>query len=607
MSVKNQTTAPIVLRILILVGLLLPGVYAAADEWRFSGVDRIVAISDVHGAYDAMVRTLTNAGVIDDTQSWAAGSTHLVIVGDLLDRGPDSRRVMDLVMRIEGEAVKQGGRVHQLLGNHEVMNLVGDLRYVSDQEYAAFADDESVDEREQWFLHYKASQAERSVDDSVLRAEFNDRAPPGFFAHRRAFREEGVYGAWLLQKPLLIVINNTAFVHGGVSPMVGELGLAGVNGRLTGEMSEYVRQLSVLTDAGIISPLENFNNHALALKSKQPDAQPADAISTVIELNKSDIHSPDGPLWYRGSVGCGPLIESDRLNAALDKIGADRVVIGHTPTVTRRILQRLGGQVIEVDTGMLTSSYRGSGNALLIEGDSMYAINEASGEHLSVGVHPRRVGVRAAGITAADLERLLAHGEIVSQRTDELGRTFVEVAAESGTVAAMFTENPRAKGFSPELAAYRLDRAIGLDMVPVTVARELHGKQGTLQFRAKGASDEASRMLVNRGGSAWCALPQQWAAMYVFDALVYNPGRSPEQMLYSPDNWQLMLVGHDKVFSSKRGRPKYLQNTQLQVGESWRRALAALDDNLLAEQFSDVLDQRRIKALGRRRDELLKQ
>ena len=106
--------------------LLLAGtlVQAAADEYRFSDAERIVAISDVHGAYDAMVRTLTSAGVIDDTQSWAAATTHLVITGDLLDRGPDSRKVMDLVMRLEEEALQHGGRVHQLLGNHEVMNLV---------------------------------------------------------------------------------------------------------------------------------------------------------------------------------------------------------------------------------------------------------------------------------------------------------------------------------------------------------------------------------------------------------------------------------------------------------------------------------------------------
>jgi hypothetical protein len=588
----------------ILLGLLLSGGLSAAEDWRFSNVSRVVALSDVHGAYDAMVRTLGNAGVIDDALSWDAGDTHLVIVGDLLDRGPDSRKVMDLVMRLEGEAVEQGGRVHQLLGNHEVMNLVGDLRYVAKAEFAAFAADESADERESWFQQFKATQV-NGADEAVLRAAFDEKAPPGFFAHRRAFRADGAYGQWLLKKPLMVVIDGTAFVHGGVSPMVGELGLEGINTRLSAELSEYVSLVATLTDAMLLSPLDNFYNHDDILKAALVDPSFTQAVESVVALNGSDIHSPDGPLWYRGSVGCVPLIESDRLAVALQGIGADRVVIGHTPTVTRRVLQRLEGRVIEVDTGMLNASYSGSGNALIIEDGSLYVVNEASEERLSVATHPRRVGYRADSVSAEDLERILAHGEIVSEREDEHGRTVVGIAAETGTISAVFSKKPRGRGFVPELAAYRLDRALHLDMVPVTVVREYSGDQGTLQFLSDGASDEAQRSSLGRGASAWCPLREQWNAMYVFDSLVFNPGRVPQNMLYSADNWQLMLVGHNDSFATKRGRPKYLQQVELQIGDAWRTALGALDDDKLAALFEGVLDKRRISALGKRRDELL--
>jgi len=124
----------------VLFCLFMPLSSAQADEWHFSGVERIVAVSDIHGAYNALVTTLQEADVIDDNLAWSGGKTHFVITGDLLDRGPDSRRVMDLIIRLEYEAPLAGGRVHQLLGNHEVMNLIGDLRYVSDEEYAAFLD-----------------------------------------------------------------------------------------------------------------------------------------------------------------------------------------------------------------------------------------------------------------------------------------------------------------------------------------------------------------------------------------------------------------------------------------------------------------------------------
>jgi hypothetical protein len=136
--------------LVFLLCFYMPLSLAQAEDWQFSGVNRIVAVGDIHGAYDAVVATLQEADVIDDNLAWNGGNTHLVLTGDLLDRGPGSRQVMDLVMSLEKEAVRTGGQVHQLLGNHEVMNLIGDVRYVSDPEYAAFSEDESAQEREYW-------------------------------------------------------------------------------------------------------------------------------------------------------------------------------------------------------------------------------------------------------------------------------------------------------------------------------------------------------------------------------------------------------------------------------------------------------------------------
>ncbi len=155
----------------------------AAEDWRWSGVERIVAMSDVHGAYDAMAVTLAKAGVLDEEQRWNGGATHLVITGDVLDRGADSRKVMDLLMRLESEAATAGGQVHLLLGNHEVMNLIGDLRYVSKEEYAAFADEESPQDRERWFQVYRASKSADAADadEAMLRHDFTRKNPPGFF------------------------------------------------------------------------------------------------------------------------------------------------------------------------------------------------------------------------------------------------------------------------------------------------------------------------------------------------------------------------------------------------------------------------------------------
>ena len=583
---------------------------ALSQQYTWHDVPRIVAISDPHGAYDAMVRTLVNAGVIDADGDWSGGETHLVITGDMLDRGADSRKIMDLVMQLESEAQVDGGVVHLLLGNHEVMNLVGDLRYVAPAEYAAFAEDESAEERERWFQIYRAQKSGViKPDDVALRAEFDKDRPTGFFGHRQAFSSDGIYGKWLLEKPLIVVINGNAFVHGGLPPLVAELGLDALNEILRSQVSDYVAQIGMLNKAGLMDPALNFYQHAeraesLAVMTTLSD-EINDALRTITDLNRSSVHSGDGPLWYRGTVGCGTLIEGARLTDALRAVGADRVVIGHTPTQTREVLQRHDGRVIEIDTGMLSSAYRGSGHALIIEKDELWVASEHTSDLQRVVHHPRRVGFRPGNLTADNLEHFLTHGEIVSSTIDQSGRKIVEVNDGGVTISAVFTEDVNRKGVNRELAAYRLDRLLGLDMVPVTIAREIDGDKGSLQFLPKNMRNEQDRVASGKGSDAWCPLPDQWNAMYIFDALIYNPGRPLTKMLYNLENWQLILAGHDDTFGTRRGRPPYLEQVELNLSDDWKRKLSTLDEASLTEALGGVLDRRRIAALAKRRDQLL--
>ncbi|MCP5091381.1 MAG: hypothetical protein GY949_10710 [Gammaproteobacteria bacterium] len=597
------------LRVLKIAFLLLfaPLVSAEASEWRVDGVDRIVAIADIHGAYGAMVETLQRANVIDDELSWSGGETHLVIVGDILDRGPRSRDAMDLLMRLEGEASAAGGTVQVVIGNHESMNLIGDLRYVSKAEYAAFADDETAEERDRWFIAYETRHANESTPES-LREKFEQQFPAGFFALRRAFRADGKYGAWLLAKPVIAVVNGTAFVHGGLSPLVEEYGLDGVNEGLKNELTRYVNALQVLMDAEVLLATDSYYDSAAILNDYLPSLNEEqavlDAVAAAQELGRSDLFDSDGPLWYRGSVSCGRLIEEHRLDAALAALGADRVVVGHTPTPSRRVLQRFDGLIIEIDTGMLNSYYDGRGHALVLEGDTITVVSQSGEGPDSPLPHPRSVGARPGMISAEALQRLLEEGEVVAMQEGASGRRIVKVSDGQRTVSAIF-EKRKGRGFYPSVAAYRLDRLIGLDMVPVTVVRNVDGAAGSLQFLAAKYYDELRRSASGRGGGASCSLPDQWDAMYVFDVLIYNEGRSQERMLYDTSNWRLMLSEHALAFATRKGRPKHLKALSLDLSEGWRRALREMSDEALAENFSDVLDKRRLKALALRRNELL--
>src|SRR6187399_952828 len=112
----------------LLIGpsLAVPG--AAPASCELDGVERIVAVGDVHGAYDRFTEILRAAGVIDQDRHWSGGRTHLVQLGDVVDRGPDSRKALDFLMSLEKEAAAAGGQVHALIGNHEVMRMLSDMR-----------------------------------------------------------------------------------------------------------------------------------------------------------------------------------------------------------------------------------------------------------------------------------------------------------------------------------------------------------------------------------------------------------------------------------------------------------------------------------------------
>ncbi len=196
---------------------------AQSAQVQWSGIERVVAFADVHGAYTELLTLLRETGILDAQDRWAAGHTHIVSLGDLLDRGADSRKVMDLLMRLQDEAQAAGGQLHVLLGNHEAMNLLGDLRYVDAGEYAAYGDMEPAAERAQMRQRWEAAQGAGSG------TAFDQKFPPGYFGHRAALSPNGKYGQWLLTLPVAIVLNDSLFMHAGPSNILRGMKLQELN------------------------------------------------------------------------------------------------------------------------------------------------------------------------------------------------------------------------------------------------------------------------------------------------------------------------------------------------------------------------------------------
>jgi hypothetical protein len=243
---------------------------------------------------------------------------------------------------------------------------------------------------------------------------------------------------------------------------------------------------------------------------------------------------------------------------------------------------------------------------LIIEDGELAVINQHGRAELSPIDHPVRVGHETMAIDDNELARVLANGSIVALNGDGAAWRLVQVTADNTTVYAYFRELPKEDNFAPEIAAYKLDRMLGLGMVPVTVRREVDGKQGTLQFVPADTMTERERVTDGEGWGTPCPLGKQVQAMYVFDALIGNPVRTPSSMLYSPDDWLLILVDHEHSFGTGIDRPQYQKEIELVIGDQWRTSLHEVESDILRAELGDVLDERRLEALSDRRDRLIK-
>jgi hypothetical protein len=265
----------------------------------------------------------------------------------------------------------------------------------------------------------------------------------------------------------------------------------------------------------------------------------------------------------------------------------------------------MDASLLRVDTGMLKEYYGGRASALIVEDGKLSAIYEDEPGVSAPIPQPRRVGLRPGEMSAEDLEAVLRRGTIEVLGDFDTTASLVRIVDDGLELMGVFTRAER-DDVRPATAAYRLDRLLGLDMVPVTVARETpDGVKGSLQFWPPQALDESERRAQGLGGSAWCPLADQIRDMTVFDLLSFNEARTAARIRYSTENFQLLLVGHDKTFAPERGRPSYLENVDVELTPAWRSALAALDEKTVSDALGDVLGRRRIRALLERRDDLL--
>lgn len=307
--------------LLLFLVLVFQTVSAAPREvetHRWEGVERIVAIGDIHGDYDNYIQTLQQAGLVNRRGRWIGGNTHLVQVGDVPDRGPDTLKIIRHLSGLARQARRAGGRVHHLIGNHEAMNVIGDLRYVTPGEFEAFATRDSSRVRDRYFdavieyLRNEDPERYAGLPDDY-RKQWEETHPLGWVEHRLAWDprwdRDGELFQWVLSSPVAVQINDLVFVHGGISA--------------------------------------NYCHHDLGALTRMVH----EALQADDGADLSVLEDETGPLWYRGLAGLPPETPPEVVSAILERYQARHIVIGHTPT-GGIIWPRHHAGVVMVDVGM---------------------------------------------------------------------------------------------------------------------------------------------------------------------------------------------------------------------------------------------------------------
>ena len=304
---------------------------------------RIVAVGDLHGDFSAWIDIARDARLVDPANHWIGGKTVLVQTGDMVDRGADSLKIIRHLQQLDGEARRAGGRVVVLMGNHEAMQVIGDDRYVTPGEYAAFTDRQSKARRDAAYtanakaiIDYYHIKDPSLASLKAIRERWIPDTPLGKVEHDTAWAPTGELGRWVATLPAVARLGDTLFVHGGIS-------------------AKYA-----------LVPMDEINRRARAAIEAGDNGE--DAI----------INDQMGPLWYRGLILRGgddgipaagrPTIDNE-LATALKGQGVKRMVVGHTPRLDGIAILH-NGTLIQIDTG-ISRYYHGKLGWLEILGDRL--------------------------------------------------------------------------------------------------------------------------------------------------------------------------------------------------------------------------------------------
>ncbi|MEJ2189225.1 MAG: metallophosphoesterase, partial [Acidobacteriota bacterium] len=336
---------------------------AFAQSHDPGGGSRIVVLGEVQGAVQTVTDLLQKMELVDGDGHWSGGNATLIQTGDLMDGGVAVRDTLDLFMNLQKEAPVAGGEVIVLLGNHEAMNILGELRDVNYLAYETFAGPASeTRQREAYEAHVawrkqraEAVGGESFAPDQEYEEEWLAVHPVGWVEYVEAMGPDGRYGIWLRTLPVAVSIDGVLFIHAGISPTMKGMTVEEINRVAAEELSNFDEDRARMAAENLCLPLASAREMAGVAKEEilsvnglaatdrntgNPRVARALELQPLLEWGSWSVLSDKGPLWFRGAYKWTGKKQESEMEEILDASQVRRMVTGQSDGKTHEIQAR---------------------------------------------------------------------------------------------------------------------------------------------------------------------------------------------------------------------------------------------------------------------------